>query len=427
MSKQEELTPIEKVFRDKLNQISPEYKPGSWEQLSERMDKLDKEQIFDKKLGNSLEGLNVPYRKSSWAVLAARLELERQRIRAVVHYKAMEISLFLLLLLPILHFFPGSSIPVYDVPTPADHPVGVPIAQAPTNTAPSAIAQSKASTRATGNLLTNSKQTQLSFNAHSSISQRVVVMQSVMVTAAHSSPKRVGTETPMLEAPFGPQEQLREAIARKAEHVARPSDSFQEEGALTSLESLPQALLDYGKPEELLEYIRPLEKQTFIRVGFTGFPDYNRIITPTQELDEGIEVSLDRYALGYGGGITLGIEHGSWEIEMGALYAARRYKAVPALYISGNIRDGYTGIGLRDFILNTVTLPLNFRYNIFLQNKWRFYTQAGASLNIVLGASYYTADQDAYAEATADLNLNDSSGESVARKPEPLLNKDLVP
>jgi hypothetical protein len=162
-----------------------------------------------------------------------------------------------------------------------------------------------------------------------------------------------------------------------------------------------------------------------VRIGFVGGPEYNRVITPTQEIVDGVEVYLDRYSLGYGGGITVGVEHGKWELETGLLYAARRYQAVPALYISGNITDGYSGISLRNFELNTVNIPLHFRYNFLVHDKWRLYTQGGASLNLIVSANYYIANEDSFAGVSR--NLDSSNGISRADKSALLGSKSLIP
>jgi hypothetical protein len=86
---------------------------------------------------------------------------------------------------------------------------------------------------------------------------------------------------------------------------------------------------------------KPEVRKTFLRVGFIGGPDYLRVITPPTRIGFDTVVALDRYALGYHGGITMGVERGRWEIESGAIYAARRYAPVPVLYVRGSLREGY--------------------------------------------------------------------------------------
>ena len=120
--------------------------------------------------------------------------------------------------------------------------------------------------------------------------------------------------------------------------------------------------------------------------------------------------------------ITLGLETGRWEIETGAVYAARRYQTIPALYLSGSIkRGGYSAQGLRDFQLNTVQVPLNIRFNAWVHDHWRIYGLAGASLNVVVQANYFLVDEQAYA-----LDFPGDNARLGDPRPEPLAKKALV-
>ncbi|MEL7221949.1 MAG: hypothetical protein AAGJ93_11560, partial [Bacteroidota bacterium] len=122
---------IDKIIRCKLKGLTPQPKRGSWEQLSKRLDAAEQAEVFDNVIGERIEEIKVPYQSSSWALLAARLELERMRMRAIVHYKAMETSLLLLLfitawqLLPIPATTPlsptiDSTLPIAAILTPND-------------------------------------------------------------------------------------------------------------------------------------------------------------------------------------------------------------------------------------------------------------------------------------------------------------------
>jgi hypothetical protein len=433
---------IDQIVRAKLNSLAPQPKRGSWEQLSKRLDAAEQADLFDHAVGERVEEIKVPYQQSSWAILAARLELERMRMRAIVHYKAMETSLLLLLfitawqLLPITTEIPSRPLLDPDIPIAAAS-----ISDEEWNLTKEPLSQDVNSTtteesKAYESVLFSEKTT-----ANSSFDQQYAHVNSAdkELIAANNGLKSFAqrekidavdllppSALSIIEVEKNAQQQLMALQAQKTENLNSPTDRFQRNGALAALEAGALNLLDYGSPEELLEYIRPNERQTFVRIGFVGSPDYNRVVTPLQEIDNGEQVSYDRYSLGYSGGLTLGVEHGKWEVETGAIYAARRYQAIPTVYVSGNFRDGYTGVSLRDFELNTVNIPLNFRYNFILHNKWRLYAQGGASFNIVLDANYYTVDKDAFSGLNQNSNLNSSNGLSRAEKPESLLNKNLT-
>ncbi len=432
---------IDRIIRRKVSRIQPEFRPGSWDKLAQRLDAVEEDDAFDAEISGRLQRMRVPYQKSSWAALAARLELERRRIQAVVHYKVMELSLLLLLFMTAWHFIPTER------QLPPTLPAGIPIAAlesdnnntttagtADFNNASNPSAQADYSNNANGisqedisaDLMTegsNAVAVSKPSSSHQTISNQA--WYSVTTEQDPVMPIASATSDGVTHAGDDAQVQLKTFRAQKAERLVSPSDAFASNGALTALEG-ETPLLDYGDPDELLDFIRPIERQTHIRIGFVGSPDYNRVITPSQDVGDGtVAPPLDRYSLGYGGGITIGVEHGRWEIETGALYSARRYQAIPTVYISGNLREGYSGIGLTDFELNTVSAPLNFRYNFVLHDKWRLYAQGGASLNIVLGANYYLADQAEIAGIQQNTG-NGNNGTSAVEKPAALRAKSLT-
>ena len=426
---------MDRIIRQKMNRIRPEFRPGSWDRLAERLDEAEAVDTFDSEISSRLQRMRVPYQESSWAKLAARLELERRRIQAVLHYKVMEVSLLLLIFITAWQHLPQQVEEVPSLPpgipiaaleaTPLLNDNGTEVAVAQETEAPAIDVQNGNEENITA--VGDAFLADASADTKSSASHQTVTNWPNRTSVANTepvSPLAVETTESIVYEDSDAQAQLKTFFAQKAERLSSPSDHFATTGALAALDGGETPLLDYGDPEELLEFIRPVERKTFLRIGFVGSPDYNRIVTPTQEVVDGTVVSFDRYSLGYGGGLTLGVEHGRWEIETGAIYAARRYQAVPTVYISGNLREGYNGIGLSNIELNTVQAPLNFRYNFILHDKWRFYAQGGASLNIVLGANYYVADQAEFAGIQRD--PNGGTGTAALEKPAALRDKSLT-
>lgn len=417
---------LDRIIRDKLDQVKPAFKPGSWDQLASRLDDVEAADDFDEEIGERLQRMYVPYQQNSWAVLAARLELERRRVQAITHYKVMELSLLLLLFITAWQHLPTAPV------VPVAPPPGIPFAAvAPQTTAEDqnngAIAANTADSDqpiaddATNGDFTTEKSDAGLMKNFEQANQLKAAAQRTAIASADPLPK---TDLEGITYGTNAQQQLKQFFAGKTETISTPSSPFQKTGALAALEDHETVLLDYGDPNELLEFIRPFERKTFLRIGFTGSPDYNRVITPSQELEDGSVVAYDRYSLGYSGGITLGVEHGKWEIETGAVYAVRSYQAIPTVYVTGTLREGYTGLGLRDFELNTVNIPLNFRYNFIVHDKWRLYAQGGPSVNLVLDANYFLTDQAEFAGIARNPNAN--SGISALDKPEPLQNKALT-
>lgn len=186
-------------------------------------------------------------------------------------------------------------------------------------------------------------------------------------------------------------------------------EAITEENTLTSSEikSAIEALaaIDWMNPEsnfptedlDVLALLKPVEGKTSFRIGFAGSPDYNRIITPEIDIPgRDTAIGLDRYSLGYSGGFSFGIERGRWEIELGALYAVRSYENLPIIALAGNIREGYQGVSLKKNELNMLNVPLHFRYNVFVHDKWRIYALTGGSISSILQANYYVVNEEAF-------------------------------
>lgn len=428
--------PLDLHIQQKLEGWEPAYRPESWQRLADKLDMADAQDAFDERVQQDLSEVRVPaYSASSWAALAARLEKEQQRMQAVLHYKALELCL-LLLALALWQAIPSPAssegatprAPVAQQAPVGPHPVEraeygfarsverpepataapTPLTDAGTQSAEEAGSPPDARSRAERGAATTAPTAR----------QARADAPSLDATVAKLPPEALTT----LDAPRDAHAQLRAFQAEKAMAMVTPTDEIEVLGPTAGLP--PQAInpLAYDSPGDILDYIKPIKRQTFARVGFVGSPDYNRVITPPTIIRGDTIVSLDRYALGYSGGITLGLETGRWEIETGITYAARRYQTIPALYLSGSIkRGGYTALGLRDFELNTVQVPLNIRYNFWVHDRWRLYAQGGASLNVVVQANYYLVDEQAYS-----LEFDGGNPRNSAPRPEALTNKSLV-
>ncbi len=105
--------------------------------------------------------------------------------------------------------------------------------------------------------------------------------------------------------------------------------------------------------------------------------------------------ALSQVGPGYGIGFTTSLKYLSWELETGFVYAAKQYDP--------NIIEQYGGIvnfgdirqkHFKRVHLQTLRIPFNLRFNYARtgKGKWHFYTQTGASLNVIVRAEYDIAD-----------------------------------
>jgi hypothetical protein len=128
------------------------------------------------------------------------------------------------------------------------------------------------------------------------------------------------------------------------------------------------------------------KKKGVIRVGMFGSGEYNHMVI-TPGLEKAREEEENRFAIGYGGGFSVGIDMGRWELETGAGYAARRYP-VGFIYVEGSLEDGLFASELRAGELNIINIPMHFRYNFIYKNNWRAYALTGGALQLAVQAGY---------------------------------------
>jgi hypothetical protein len=115
--------------------------------------------------------------------------------------------------------------------------------------------------------------------------------------------------------------------------------------------------------------------------------DFNHIKTPKDKIFQLEEYS--RYSTGYGGGFSIGVDFGKWEIETGGTYSSKSYR--PRYYselIKLGTSNSYTFTRFDNIQLNMLEVPLNLRYAFAKTGKWSLYAQSGASLHLAMQAAY---------------------------------------
>lgn len=382
MTREESEHPLDKHIRDTLSPMQPAYKAESWDALSRRLEGklLDEDALFDQAVRNQLGRVSTVHRRRGWHRLVLQLELEYRRTRAVISCKSLEFIAALLLLLLI---------------SPGQDAVRRPSPTAARISAPSV-------SPAVGTVQGQSSPTHTGVTIAAARSRSTVALR-----ASDESREKISTLTdPVREltmAVTGPAIAVDPLLSVGIASMATTTDRRQ---TLLAMLLKPAAItprMDTALPNPLSatamvtdQAVQAQVKKTYLRMGPVGGPDYLRVITPPTTVGFDTLISLDRYAAGYHGGFSLGIEHGRWELETGLIYAVRRYTPIPVLYISGNLRTGFFAAGLHNFEFNTVNIPLNGRINVLMRNQWRIYALSGVSLNMVLEANYYTAGEAAF-------------------------------
>mgnify|MGYP005666387655 CR=1 FL=1 len=414
---------FDRIIREKMENLNPEYAPETWELLEQKMDASEAgpavvtdEEAIDELAFSKLHQYETPYNPEDWKTFARRLEEEAASTREVLRYKLVEVSLMLLLLLTLWQYLPvGQNQPLPSVqPELPTKPMQSPVPKAHLENTPAPDGQgplSENGARLSANLDTDQKGTAtpnaLAFtNKARSFDGGEEANWSENTTGLATPANRTNSYKPSFipgitqnNLHITKQDRLDYLMGNPSSRKVLPAE-WNTEALLASLESIELEALSPSSTAESLELLPLTPRKKFnIRIGMQGSPNYDRIITPPTEVDEDSIVSLDRYSIGYTGGITLGVERGRWEVETGFFYAAKSYQPLSVLYVTGSVKNGLYGEGAKDFEFNTVYLPLNIRYNYLQKDTWRLFASAGVSMHTVVQANYYLADQDGFRNA----------------------------
>lgn len=405
MSMKKKNSDLDDIVREKLSKLNPEYNSASWNSLKAKLDgaqpggrpSINNEQ-FDELIHDKVQGFEPSFQPSHWATLAARLEAQQTLNRTILRAKIFEFSAALLLLLFCSQWPAGDGVwqdalPVYEksVPKASPHPANSLPKTNPDQ--PRASAEQSKDNIPTTTVSGKEKLEEISITPLAF----GYMPRSFSLPSNHSG-TQLSQQNNVLPLPSASGDMVESSQTanmslRKELHKTLPINAYDVKPAepTAAIGTIDLGSLDYGDFNTSdIPAIKPPQKKRFLRVGMMGAPDYNRIITPPTIIDKNTAaISVDRYTLGYSGGITLGFEAKKWEVETGLIYAAKHYTPLQILFVEGSVRDGFYGESLQHFELNTFYVPLNFRYNFYLKDKWRMYTLIGAAWHVVFQADYY--------------------------------------
>jgi len=374
---------FDQLLRERLEKLEVPFQPDHWEVLSDRLDaeeagtpdpemgRLD-DVVFERL--NSYTPANSP---RDWDKLVDRLDANQRLLDRVRAYKLLEATLVAALLLLFLRWpAPQHSLASLPIPVPAEHP-------------------------------------QLERAAPAVVPTAEIFEVSTVASLAGDELYRTGDATlpsPVTEVlpgtqattpavlPEAPLSQL--SLVLPAFRLPVQPDLQRENQAAGFVDQLPVqpgllALNERALPGQIQPV--PATQTHALSISMYGGVDYNRIITPSQEpsIEKNGDVTdgydgFDRFALGYGGGVSMGLGMGRWEVGAGLGYVAKQYAPIPLTFKTGAF-SGYTIEMLQNVELNIINLPIHTRYNFMDRGRWRLYGQLGASMQVAFEANYYVS------------------------------------
>jgi len=408
---------FDKLMREKLNDIQPGMKPGHWELLNQQLEQgaLEDELGYsvadskpvDEAIFEKLHQYQAPYNPNHWDKMAGLLDEAFAWPTQILKYKATELALMLLLFLFLWQLTPTPGTSVYQsAPVAELSSTEQETQKKPENTEASMMppAQQSESTvndqaaKEQADLYDNKAETQSATNASSSTKSSTLNSAAPKVAdagQAYSEKVAIANERGSFITPKLPEQPARPLAYTNAtlphlSFIPAPIAPQQEAfAAFAPVESVMPGPLD--KTEEVLPEetsVNPAKSKGVLRLGMFGSGEYNHILVQSSN-EKSKSEQLDRFSIGYGSGLSIGLDMGRWELETGAIFAAREFP-VGVIYIDGSIADGLFANELKAAELNILNIPLHARYNFILKREWRIYALAGGALQMAFQANYFT-------------------------------------
>lgn len=395
---------FDKIFKDKLERLDTPPKAEHWDLFAQRLEEVTAEEeqghpIADSKpvdeaVFEKLHNFQVPYHPANWLKMEALLDEAFIIPSRILQYKLVELSILLLVFYFIGQSIPGPGSPL-DRPFEQEQPIiasSTP-AETQTPTQHSTPADEKASSaKASQNIRAKTATTTPSISSKTTATPKHNQASTAEKGLLAQKRKPFLPLTPILpvDADVASTNVAAALAIPLDDNIADTRIEIRNLEAIASLDAafLPEALASLP---DGFHVKKPKQKGVF-RIGMYGSGEFNHIMVPTtQEKAKTDSDQLDRFAIGYGSGLSIGLDLGRWEIETGAMYAARKYP-VGLVFLGGRFEEGYYANRLSAGELNIVSLPLHFRYNFVYKNKWRVYALAGSSLHLALQADYSAAE-----------------------------------
>lgn len=146
-----------------------------------------------------------------------------------------------------------------------------------------------------------------------------------------------------------------------------------------------------------------------------GSPDINFINTPYDHV-YGIP-AYQSQSIGYSVGTSISYETDNWEVDGGLVYSSLNVgKSAPEEYkvveVTGNYWEGFKATSLKEFVMDIVQIPLNFKYKLFDNKSWSIYSSAGVSSALIMNANYNIGEDHVYPVASRRPGTGTSPQES---------------
>ncbi len=407
---------FDKQIREKLQNLEANYKPEDWELMEQKLNGAEvdanpefEDVILDGIAYGTLENYKADFNPTHWELMEQKLDDNYYPFRNKLYkYKVAEVGLMLLALFTLIQFLPFKK----------------------QNKTSEIVSIEQLSF---GNDISNSNRTKENqknafelITPNESFATSVETLGTDDITAINYTENPYGAdenvrltikdeslgqsnvlEIPIFETNQFPKKPLDLSIANR--FIQNDAIAYEPISILSPINTYkPETLNNSNISSNWTKCVscNPISSSILVSIGMMGGADADYITTPFDE--KHYQKEYGQIAMGYSGGVTLGIKYHKWELETGAIYAAKYYGSRNVFEVNGSFEEGgYVKEGLQGVQLDIVKVPLHLRYNFMDRSKWNIYAHSGASFNMTVETLYeYTSH-----------NIGNTN--ALGRKPDP--------
>ncbi len=384
---------------------------------------------FDKEVSDKVKNHEVSSAGSQWPKLSERIEEIERRKRRIVITKFVEAAIFILFIITLMQLYPIQNINknrVYrtfavdrelnNANRIITNNVEEKSDQLSDNLSTDEVTVSNASYAAVIAQTISSERSNLNTSSLKQPIERIKKVELIKVEAVDQSFKVVNLQSVETTHEdlwaFGSASENNRAsdiIDYKLPEYSKSSEYL--------LASIDVPLIEFQRNEPAFfpNVLRKDLKKGQYWLNTFGSPDMNFINTPYDHVYD--IPAYQSQSIGYSVGASISYETDNWELDGGLVYsslnvgesAPEEYKVVE---VTGNYWEGFKATSLKEFVMDIIQIPLNFKYKLVDKKGWSIYSTAGISSALIMNADYNVSEDHVFPVASRRPGTGSSPQES---------------
>ncbi len=372
-------------IKQQLDSILPEQDGSSWLAFESLLDSEVNDDAFDKQIKDKIENFQQPYQESHWNLFLSQFAWVQLFSRDLIYNKAFEA---VLLVLALAFVFPKQTT-IHDAYKIAETSV-FPLEEAYSST-----------------VIIEGERADFNLNHDNAVRSELSTVGSFTF---YESEGTSDVSELNYEVAIGAQNNLvansTQSVKEAALLSARLSGLDIERKIFTSAASSKPKFNPLVKELPFKDFTELVSETTHFELGtsvisskgslsssrtivsvFTTM-DINTIHTPYDAIY--LRNGYEQSKFGVGGGFSIGWNKSRWTLETGMLFSMKQYNPRTVLEIFRFNPNSETAevISLRAIELNTLSIPLNLRFDVYQGRRFTPYLLAGFGLNLATHANY---------------------------------------